>query len=86
MKSKMNLHTCNFEYLQADQPGHLGGGRAFLFQKEDHCKTSLKKTRNSWISKQFLWKGKRTQFFKLRLILRCWGKSSILCQQNSDAL
>ena len=24
--------------------------------------------------------------FVLRLILRCWGKSSILCQQNSDAL
>ena len=22
----------------------------------------------------------------LRLILRCWGNSSILCQQNSDAL
>ena len=22
----------------------------------------------------------------IRLILRCWGKSSILCQQNSDAL
>ena len=39
MKSKMNLHTCNFEYLQADQPGHPGGGRAFLFEKEDPCKT-----------------------------------------------
>ena len=22
----------------------------------------------------------------IRLILRCWGNSSILCQQNSDAL
>ena len=57
MKSKMNLHTCNFEYLQADQPGHPGDGRAFLFEKEDSCKTSLKKTRNSWKSKQFLRKG-----------------------------
>ena len=24
--------------------------------------------------------------FRVWLILRCWGKSSILCQQNSDAL
>ena len=39
MKSTMTLHTCNFEYLQADQPGHLGDGRAFLFEKEDPCKT-----------------------------------------------
>ena len=67
MKSKMNLHTCNFEYLQADQPGHPGGGRAFLFEKEESCKTLeiSKKTIHSWISKQFLWKGKQTQFFKL---------------------
>ena len=47
--------------------------------KQNKCKKqkTLKKIRNSeiWNYKMQIW-----------LILRCWGKSSILCQQNSDAL
>ena len=39
------------------------------------CILALCQTQQSWSLNMLLW-----------LILRCWGNSSILCQQNSDAL
>ena len=60
-----------------------------LFMNIDSCYFSSDYSSDHWFAKyvtsKCLWQ-KALNKFKIRVILRCWGNSSILCQQNSDAL